>query len=67
MSITKHKQDKARRRAQQKRKEIRMHKHSYRGKDVSTYSTVTEHPKPMSKEELLAQRVPIEEEDNGSN
>ena len=59
MSITKHKQDKARRRAQQKRKEIRMHKHSYRSKDEPT---TAEHPKPMSKEDLLAQRKPIEEE-----
>ena len=59
MSITKHKQDKARRRSQQKQKELRMHKHSYRSWGEPT---TAEHPKPMSKEELLAQRVPVEEE-----
>ncbi len=59
MSMTKHKQDKSRRRAQQKQKEIRMHRHSYRSKDKPT---TVEHPKPISKEEMLAQRKPIEEE-----
>jgi len=53
--MTKHKQSKARRRAKQIQKEARMQRESSRRKTVKR-------PKPMSKESLLAQRVPINEE-----
>jgi len=59
MSITKHKQNKARKRTMRIQKEARMHRESSRSK---VEPTTVDRPKPMSKEELLVQRVPIEEE-----
>ncbi len=41
-------------------KEARMHRESSRSK---VEPTTVDRPKPMSKEELLAQRVPIEGEE----
>lgn len=59
--MTKHKQAKALHREKQKRKEIKLHRHSFRGKNPLSNMT---HPKPLSEEEILAQRKPTEEEDN---
>ena len=65
--MTKHKQAKARKRAKQRQKEIKIHQHSFRSKPSA--STALEHPRPLSKEEMLAQRKPIEEKegDSGEN
>jgi len=59
MSITKHKQNKARKRTKRIQKEARTHRESSRSK---VEPTTVGRPKSMSKEELLAQRVPIEVE-----
>jgi len=56
--MTNHKQAKAQKRAKHKQKEINMHRHSFRS--MSPDSSL-EHPKPLSEEEILAQRRPIAE------
>lgn len=52
--MTKHKQQKSRKRARIKQKEIRTHRDSYRVRHP-------EHSKPLSKEEILALRKPVPE------
>lgn len=58
--MTKHKQAKALHRGKQKRKEVKQHRHSFRGKNPLSNMT---HPKPLGKEDILAQRKPIESEE----
>ena len=53
--MTKHKQAKARKRARQNAKDVRMHRRSLRSKNPGL-----DNPKPISKEEILANRQPIE-------
>ena len=49
------KQKKALRRHKQKQKETRMHQHSYRSNHPHE---VLQHPKPLSKDEIMAMRRP---------
>ena len=55
--MTNHKQVKAQKRAKRKHKEIKIHKHSFRS--TPSAGLRPEHPKPLSKGEILAQRRPI--------
>jgi len=57
--MTNHKQARAQKRAKHKQREINMRRHSFRSE--SPDNTSLEHPKPLSVEEILAQRRPIGE------
>jgi len=57
--MTKHKQQKSRKRTKVKQKEIRAHRDSYR---VRHPDESLAHPKPLSKEKILAMRKPVPEE-----
>ena len=58
--MTKHKQAKALKRRRRVSREIREHRHSFRSNNPDMQNLT--HPKPLSKEEVLAQRKPTENE-----
>ena len=58
--MTKHRQQKSRKRTKIKQKEIRAHRDSYRVRHPDESTT---QPKPLSKEEILAPKKPVPESD----